>query len=67
MKIITIIISLLAFALVVFNFTQINFDAPFEGDNIIALITIFAGLCAIALMSILRISKRIEEKDKKSL
>ncbi|CAH8287179.1 hypothetical protein EV196_109119 [Mariniflexile fucanivorans] len=64
MKIITIIISVLALALIVFNFTKVNFEAPFEGESIIALITILAGLCAIALMTILRISKRIEEKVK---
>lgn len=65
MKIITIIISVLALVLIIFNITKIDFEAPFEGDSIIALITILAGLCAIALMVILRISKRIEEKMKK--
>lgn len=64
MKIITIIISLLAFALIVFNFTKVDFKAPFEGESVTALITILAGFCAILLMFILRISKRIEEKVK---
>jgi len=64
MKIITIIISLLAFILIVFNFTKVDFNAPFEGESITALITILAGFCAIFLMLILRISKRIEEKAK---
>ena len=64
MKILTIIISVLALALIVFNFTKVNFDAPFEGESIIALITILAALCAIVMMLILRVSKRIEEKVK---
>ena len=64
MKIITIIISLLALALIIFNLTLVNFRAPLEGDSVIALITILLGLCAIALMFILRISKRIEDKTK---
>ncbi|WP_111308430.1 hypothetical protein [Confluentibacter sediminis] len=64
MKIITIIISLLAFVLIAFNFTKVDFNAPFEGESITALITILCGLCAIFLMLILRISKRIEEKVK---
>ncbi|MGE5944945.1 MAG: hypothetical protein ACM31G_11465 [Flavobacteriales bacterium] len=64
MKILTLIISILAFALIIFNFTKVDFNAPFEGESITALITILAGFCAIFLMLILRISKRIEEKVK---
>jgi uncharacterized integral membrane protein len=64
MKILTIIISVLALALIVFNFTKVNFEAPFEGESMIALITILAALCAIVMMLILRVSKRIEEKVK---
>ncbi|WP_100613939.1 hypothetical protein [Confluentibacter citreus] len=64
MKIITIVISLLAFVLIVFNFTKVDFNAPLEGESVTALITILAGVCAIFLMLILRISKRIEEKVK---
>ncbi|MFI0428705.1 hypothetical protein [Mariniflexile sp. HMF6888] len=64
MKILTVIISVAALALIVFNFTKVNFEAPFEGESIIALITILAALCAIVMMLILRVSKRIEEKVK---
>lgn len=64
MKILTIIISVLALALIVFNFTKVNFESPFEGESMIALITILAALCAIVMMLILRISKHIEEKVK---
>lgn len=64
MKITTTIISILAVVLIVFNFTKVNFKAPFEGESSIALITILAGFCAILMMAILRISKRIEKKSK---
>lgn len=64
MKILTIIISILALGLIVFNFTKVNFGAPFEGESIIALITILSGFCVVLLMTILRVSKRIEAKVK---
>lgn len=64
MRIFTIIISLIAVALIAFNITQVNFDAPFKGQSIVALITILASLCVIFMMAILRISKRIEKKFK---
>lgn len=64
MKIFTIILSILALGLMIFNFTQVNFDAPFKGDSIIAIITILASLCVIVMMAILRTSKKIEQKVK---
>ncbi len=64
MKIFTIVLSVIALGLIVFNFTQVNFDAPFEGDSIVAVITIVASLCVIMMMAILRTSKRIEQKVK---
>lgn len=66
MKIFTIIISLIAVGLMAFNITQVNFNAPFEGQSTVALITIVASLCVIVMMSILRVSKRIEQKVKES-
>lgn len=64
MKIFTIVLSVIALGLIVFNFTQVNFNAPFEGDSIVAVITIVASLCVIMMMAILRTSKRIEQKVK---
>ncbi|WP_166962663.1 hypothetical protein [Yeosuana marina] len=64
MKIVTIILSIIAIALIVFNVTKINMNAPFEGESVIALITMLAALCALILLQILRISKRIEQKVK---
>jgi len=54
----------LAFALGIYNATKLNFEALFEGESIVALITIMASLCAIVLMLILLVSKRIERKFK---
>lgn len=64
MKKLTIIISIIAIGLIAFNFTKVDFNAPFEGKSIIAVITIIASLCVILMMAILRISKRIEQKVK---
>lgn len=64
MKTLTIIISVIALGLMIFNFTKVDFNAPFEGESTIALITIVASLCVILMMAILRTSKRIEQKTK---
>jgi uncharacterized integral membrane protein len=64
MKFFTLIFSLLALALIIYNVTKVNFEAPFQGESTIALITILASLCAILLLQILRISKAIEAKNK---
>jgi Mg2+ and Co2+ transporter CorA len=64
MKILTLILSILAIALVIFNATRLNFDALFEGDSFTAVVTIVAALCALILLLILRISKKIEKLDK---
>ena len=62
MKAFTLIFTLIAIGLIIFNITQVDFDAPFEGDSVVALITIFAALCAIVLLQILRLSKRVEKQ-----
>ena len=67
MKQFTIIFTIIAALLIIFNATKISFTTPFEGESIIALITILALLCGIILLQILRISKRIDQhlKNKK--
>lgn len=64
MKIVTIILSVIALALIIFNATQLNFDALFEGQSLVAIIVILASLCAIILLQILQASKRIEQLSK---
>lgn len=66
MKLFTILLSVIALGLVAFNATKLNFDALFEGESIIAIITIVASLCVIILMQILRTSKRIEQLSKRN-
>lgn len=66
MKILTVIISIIALALIGFNTTQIDFSAPFEGQSMVAVITIVASLCVILMMAILRVSRRIEQKVKQN-
>ncbi|MFD2551703.1 hypothetical protein ACFSQP_07740 [Bizionia sediminis] len=66
MKILALILSVIALGLIGFNATKIDFAAPFENDSIIAIITIFASLCALVLLQILLVSKKIEQKTKQA-
>lgn len=65
MKILTIVLSVIALALAVFNAIKIDLKAPFTGDSALAFATMLAALCALLLLQILRISKRIEEQTKR--
>jgi len=64
MKILTLILSILAISLVLFNATKLNFEALLEEESFTAVITIIVSLCALILLQILRISKKIEKLDK---
>jgi len=64
MKIFTIILIVLAIALISFNVTMLDFKRPFEGNSMIALIGIVASLSAIFILLIFRMSKKIEDKLK---
>jgi len=65
-KTLTIILIILAVALIAYNVTLVNFENPFEGNSIIALIGIVASLCAIVLLLIFMTSKKIQDKINKS-
>ncbi len=65
MKIFIYIIIALSAGLLVFNVTKLDFDNLFTGESSIALIGVFAAACAITLMSILLISKKIAQKSKR--
>ena len=65
MKIFTWVLTIMALGLAVFNSTKLNFDALFEGESYTAVLTIIAALCAVILLQILRISKKIELLNKK--
>ena len=64
MKILSIILSIVALGLIAFNVTKLDFAHLFQGESIVALITIVLSLCAILLLQILRVSKRIEKLSK---
>lgn len=64
MKRFTIIFTVVALAIITFNITKVNFQTPFEGDSIVAMITVLALLCGIILLQILRLSKRVERQLK---
>ena len=53
----------LAFVLLVFNITKINYDDLFSEDSKIALIGVLACGCTILLMLILYVSKKIKDKQ----
>ena len=65
MKIFIWILTLVAIGLIIFNATKLNFDALLKGESQTAVITIISALCAIILLQILRISKKIETLSKK--
>ena len=64
MKKLILVLGSLATGLVVFNCFYVDFEAPMQGDSIVALVGIVAGLCAIALLTILWIAKTIQDKVK---
>jgi cell division protein FtsX len=65
MKILIYVMMALAAVLVVFNTTKLDFENLLVGESSIAFICILAGFCAILLLAILLISKRIEAQVKK--
>jgi hypothetical protein len=62
MKIFTYILFFIAIALIIVNVFLLDFNKPFEGDSMIALIGIVASFCAVLILLIFRMSKKIEEK-----
>ena len=64
MKYFTILATVIATALIIYNATKLDFNNLFEGQSVVALITILASLCAIVLLQILRFSKRVDQKLK---
>lgn len=67
MKIFSIVFTVIALVIIGINATKLNFDALFKDDSLVACITIMAALCAMALIWILYISKRIQKLSKTKL
>lgn len=61
----TIVATIIAIALIIFNATKLNFDALFRSESATAAMTIIAALCVIVLLQIFRISKKIEKLHKR--
>jgi len=64
MKVFNIIVLIVGVAIIIFNITKLDFEDLLSEDSQVALITILASACAILLMQILMISKKIEKKAK---
>ena len=64
MKKLILALGFLAIGLIIFNCFYVDFTAPMQGDSIVALVGIVAGLCAIALLTLLWIAKTIQDKVK---
>ena len=64
MKIFTYILIVLALALIIFNITLLDYTNLFNSKNSVALIGIVASICAVLILLIFRMSKKIEERSK---
>lgn len=64
MKIITYIIIALSIISIIFNATKINLEKPFEGESTVALIGVVAGFCAIVIMGLFIVAKKVLEQTK---
>lgn len=64
MKIFTNILLFIAIALIIVNVFLLDFNKPLEGNSMIALIGIVASFCAVCILVIFKMSKKIEEKLK---
>jgi hypothetical protein len=62
MKKLIYILGALALGLMVFNLFQINYNDPFVSDSLVAVIGVVASLCAIILLIILLLAKKIQRK-----
>lgn len=58
----SIVLIILALALIAYNVTVIDFNDPLGEDSIIAVIGVVAALCAIALLLILLTAQKIQKK-----
>jgi uncharacterized membrane protein YkvI len=64
MKVFSIIFTILAIASIIFSASRVDLNDPFKGDSMVALIMILASLCALALVYLLIMSKKVQDKIK---
>lgn len=65
MKIFIYVLIFIASALIIYNFTFLDFKHILAGDSATALIGILASSCVVVLMVILLMSRAISEKVEK--
>ena len=65
MKIFIYILMALSVAVIIYNFTLLNFNDLLEKESAISLIGILSAVIVIILLSILLISKKIDQKHRK--
>lgn len=58
------IMALLAFGMMIFNATMVDWEMPTEGDSLVAIIGILASGSALLLIWILMLSLKINAKQK---
>ena len=64
MKIFTSILVVIALALIAFNITLLDYSNLFNPKNSVALIGLVASICAVLILLIFRMSKKIDERSK---
>ena len=64
MKIFSYIIIALSIITIIFNATKIDFEKTFEGESTIAIIGIIASFCAILVVTLFRVAKKVVEQTK---
>ena len=64
MKIFTNILLFIAIALIIVNVCTVDFKNPTEGNSMVSLIGIVASFCAVLILLIFKMSKKIEAKLK---
>ncbi|WMW78156.1 hypothetical protein RF683_01555 [Flavobacterium sp. 20NA77.7] len=64
MKIFSYIISIIACVTIAINAMKVDINHPLEGESTVALIGIVAALCAIIIVILYRLAKKVDEKTK---
>ena len=62
MKNLIYVLGAIAVVLVIFNLFQIDYTDAFTGDSLVAVIGVVAGVCAILLLVILLLAKKIQQR-----
>ncbi|WP_151893065.1 hypothetical protein [Patiriisocius marinistellae] len=64
MKIFIYILLLLSAGMLIYNLTNINWDAPFVGESTVAAICTMAAACVLVMLAILLVSRKIASVKK---